>query len=138
MSTTSRRISRVSAEHQELAADVLHITDRLVAVNRHVDELRDLQARAVALAADSGVPQRVLAKIVGVSAPRISQIVRSQPVDIDRRQLHEDWTHHQQWPGDRLDLLTGTPDDLQRAAQFQTYASERDQPAVGGRNRPPE
>ena len=76
MASPRHRQPRVSADHQNLAADVLEISNRVAAIDRHLSELRDLQARAIALAASRGVPQRVLAEIVGVTAPRISQIVQ--------------------------------------------------------------
>ena len=126
MAIPGRRQPRVSADHQSLAGDVLEISNRVAAVDRHLSELRDLQARAIALAASRGVPQRVLAEIVGVTAPRISQIVRGQPVDIDRQKLHDEWLNWQEWPGDRLGELSGTADDLARAAGFRAYVYERE------------
>lgn len=134
MASPSRRQVRVSADHQNLAADVLEISNRVAALDRHLGELRDLQARAIALAASRGVPQRVLAEIVGVTPPRISQIVQGQPVDIDRDKLREQWFAWQEWPTDRLRELSGTPDDLARAAGFSAYVHDRqpDEP-TGGR-----
>jgi hypothetical protein len=126
MASPARRQVRVSADHQNLAADVLEISNRVAAVDRHLSELRDLQARAIALAASRGVPQRVLAEIVGVTAPRISQIVQGQPVDIDRQKLHEQWFNWQEWPADRLRELSGTADDLARAAGFRAYVHDRE------------
>ncbi len=99
-------------------------------MGRYLDELRDLQARAIALAASSGVSQRVLADNVGVSAPWISQIVRSQPVDIDSRRLREEWSDSQEWPGDSLRELTGTAADQARAAHFKAYVWERESAAA--------
>lgn len=125
MASPRHRQPRVSADHQNLAAEVLEISNRVAAVDRHLSELRDLQARAVALAASRGVPQRVLAEIVGVTAPRISQIVQGQPVDVDRQKLHEQWRAWQEWPGDRLGELSDTADDLARAAGFRAYVYER-------------
>jgi hypothetical protein len=113
----------------------LEITDRLMAVGRYLDELRDLQARAIALAASSGVPQRVLADIAGVSAPRISQIVRSQPVDIDARRLHDEWFSSKEWPAERFRELSGAAEDQARGASFRAYVAAREQPASGGGDR---
>lgn len=125
MARPRHRQPRVSADHQKLAADVLEISNLAAAVDRHLSELRDLQARAIALAASRGVPQRVLAEIVGVTAPRISQIVQGQPVDIDRDQLHERWLAWQERAADQDHALSGTADDLARAAAFQAYVHER-------------
>ena len=125
MASPRHRQPRVSADHQNLAADVLEITNRVGAVDRHLSELRDLQARSIALAASRGVPQRVLAEIVGVTAPRISQIVQGQPVDIDRQRLHDEWFNWQEWPGDRSRALSGTPHDRARAAAFTAYVEQR-------------
>ena len=125
MVSPRHRQPRVSADHQSLAAEVLEISNRLAAVDRHLSELRDLQARAIELAASRGVPQRVLAEIVGVTAPRISQIVQGQPVDIDRDKLHERWLAWQERAADQVRALSGTADDLARAAGFQAYVHER-------------
>ncbi|MGS0688758.1 hypothetical protein ACVBEQ_27005 [Nakamurella sp. GG22] len=126
MASPGRRQVRVSADHQSLAAEVLEISNRFAAVERHLSELRDLQARAIALAASRGVPQRVLAEIVGVTPPRISQIVQGQPVDIDREQLHERWLAWQDRAADQVRALSGgTADDLARVAGFQAYVHER-------------
>ena len=125
MASPRHRQPRVSADHQNLAADVLEITNRVAAVDRHLSELRDLQARAIALAASRGVPQRVLAEIVGVTPPRISQIVQGQPVDIDRDKLHEGWLAWREHAADQDHALSGTADELARAAGFQAYVHER-------------
>lgn len=125
MSSSRHRQPRVSADHQDLAAEVLEISDRVAAVDRHLSELRDLQARAIALAASRGVPQRAMAGIVGVSAPRISQIAQSQPVDIGRKRLRDEWFKWQGWPDDRLRVLSGTPEDRPRAATFRAYVEQR-------------
>ena len=68
MANPGRRQPRVSSDQRNLAADVLEISNRVATVDRHLSELRDLQARAVALAASRRVPQRVLAEIVDVGA----------------------------------------------------------------------
>ena len=126
MASPRHRQPRVSADHQNLAADVLEISNRVAAVDRHLSELRDLQTRAVALAASRGVPQRVLAEIVGVTAPRISQIVQGQPVDIDRQKLHDEWLNWQERTADEVRALSGTADDLARATGFRAYVYQRE------------
>ena len=125
MASAGRRQVRVSADHQSLAADVLEISNRLAAVDRHLSELRDLQAQAIALAASRGVPQRVLAEIVGVTAPRISQIVQGQPVDIDRDKLRDQWLAWQERAADQVRALSGPAVNLARAAGFEAYVHER-------------
>ena len=125
MPTSRQRQVRVSSDHRDLAADVLAITNRVAAVERDLTALRDLQARAIALAASRGVAQRVLAEIAGVSGPRISQIVGGQPVDIDRATLQDEWSTWQGPSGDRVRAGPGTLEDQARAAAFTAYVEQR-------------
>ena len=105
-------MSRQPTDRQRNAvANVTLIRRRILALQAHLEEMRELEVAAIAAAVATGAPQTALVDATDLSKGRVSQMVSqgSQQPGEQRRELLKQWDEQWgEWPADRIsDLARG-------------------------------
>ena len=103
---------QLTDQQRNAVANVTLIRRRVLALQAHLEEMRELEVAAITLAINAGVPQTALVEAADLSKGRVSQMASqgSQLLQEQRRRLLEHWKEQwEQWVGDRIcDLERGT------------------------------
>ncbi|MEO7016723.1 MAG: hypothetical protein ABI130_16310 [Leifsonia sp.] len=114
---------QLTSDQRSLAEDVLELALTRQAIAAQLGEIDQLYRQAIALAAQYGVKQTLIADLAGISAPRVSQIADATLIpEISIDDFNDLVSNQTENPHENLDRIADTLARAQHADTTRQFA----------------